>query len=149
MTTAITPYLDFAGRCDEALAFYGQALGAEVEMIMRFSESPEPPPPDMLPPGFENKVMHASFRVKGIPLMATDGCGGSPTYSGIALALTLPGEAEARQVYDALTDGGTVQMPLGPTFWSPCFGMLNDRFGVGWMIMVPPDACVMDEQGER
>lgn len=138
MTTAITPYLDFAGRCDEALEFYRQALGAEVEMVMRFRESPDPPPPGMLPPGFEDKVMHASFRVKGILLMASDGCGGPATFTGVSLALSLPSETEAHQAFNGLADGGTVQMPLGATFWSPCFGMLTDRFGLGWMIMVPP-----------
>lgn len=138
MTTAITPYLDFAGRCEEALDFYRQALGAEVEMLMRFSESPEPPPPGMLPPGFENKVMHASFRVRGILLMASDGCGSPEKFEGISLALSLPSEADAHKAFNALNDGGTVQMPLGATFWSPCFGMLTDRFGLGWMIMVPP-----------
>ena len=136
-TATITPYLDFAGRCDEALAFYGQALGAEVEMLMRFSESPEPPPPGMLQPGFEDKVMHASFRVRGLLLMATDGCEDKTTFSGVRLALTLPTEADARKAFDALAEGGTVQMPLTPTFWSPLFGMLTDRFGLGWMITLP------------
>jgi PhnB protein len=134
--TTITPYLFFGGRCEEALAFYRQALGAEVEMLMRYNESPEPPPPGMLPAGFEKKVMHASFRVRGIPLMASDGCGEKPSADAFRLALSLPTEADARRAFDALADGGSVQLPLTKTFWSPCFGMLTDRFGIGWMVTV-------------
>ncbi len=136
-TTAITPYLFFGGRCDEALAFYQQALGAEVEMLMRFSESPEPTPPGVLQPGFENKVMHASFRVRGVPLMASDGCDDKSKFDGLRLALSVPTGADARKAFDALADGGSVQMPLTKTFWSPCYGMVTDRFGLGWMVMVP------------
>lgn len=135
--TAITPYLNFAGRCAEALEFYRKALGAEVEMVMRFDESPEPPPPGMLQPGFEKKVMHASFNVRGVRLMATDGGNDKAKFDGVSLALTLPSEADARRAFDALADGGSVQMPLTKTFWSPCFGMLTDCFGLGWMVTVP------------
>ena len=135
--TTITPYLDFAGRCDEALAFYRDALGAEVEMLMRFSESPEPTPPGMLQPGFENKVMHSSFKVRGVTLMATDGCNDQSKFDGFQLALTVPAEADARRAFDALAAAGTVLMPLTKTFWSPCFGMVTDKFGVRWMVMVP------------
>jgi PhnB protein len=135
--TAITPYLFFAGRCEEALEFYRTALGAEVEMLMRFDESPEPTPPGMLQPGFEQKVMHASFRVRGVPLMASDGCDDRSKFDGLRLALSVPTEADARRTFDALADGGSVQMPLCQTFWSPCYGMVTDRFGLGWMVMVP------------
>jgi PhnB protein len=135
--TTITPYLFFGGHCEEALTFYHAALGAEVEMLMRYSESPEPPPPGLLQPGFEKKVMHASFRVRGIPLMASDGCNDRAKPAGFRLALAVPTEADARRAFDALADGGTVQMPLAKTFWSPCYGMVTDRFGVGWMVMVP------------
>jgi PhnB protein len=138
--TSITPYLTFAGRCDEALEFYKKALGAEVEMIMRYNESPEPPPPGMLQPGFEKKVMHCSFRVHGIPLMASDGCDDKNKFDGMRLALQVANEAAARMAFDGLADGGSVEMPLTPTFWSPCFGMLTDRFGLGWMVMVHPTA---------
>src|SRR6058998_1835135 len=122
--TTITPYLDFAGRCDEALAFYRDALGAEVEMVMRFDESPEPAPPGMLQPGFERKVMHASFRVRGVRLMASDGCGDKSNFDGFRLAMSVPTEADARRAFDALAAGGSVQMPLSQTFWSPCYGMV-------------------------
>ncbi|MFO0866016.1 MAG: VOC family protein [Gemmataceae bacterium] len=137
MATSITPYLSFAGRCDEALEFYKKAVGAEVEMIMRFNESPEPPPPGMLQAGFEKKVMHCSFRIHGIPLMASDGCDDKNKFDGMRLALQVDSEAAARKAFDGLADGGSVEMPLTPTFWSPCFGMLTDRFGLGWMVMVP------------
>lgn len=137
MITAITPYLFFSGRCEEALQFYKQALGAQVEMIMRYSESPDPMPPGMLQPGFENKVMHSSFTVHGSRLMASDGCDDKSTLHGFQLALTVDTEATAHQVFNALTDGGTVQMPLSKTFWSPCFGMVADKFNVIWMVMVP------------
>src|SRR4051812_38435631 len=99
--TTITPYLFFAGRCEEALEFYRTRLGAEIEMLLRFSESPEPPPPGMLQAGFENKVMHASFRVRGIPLMASDGCGDTTKFDGFRLALTVPTEADAHKAFDA------------------------------------------------
>ena len=131
----ITPYLFFGGRCEEALEFYRTALGAEVERLMRYDQSPEPPPPGMLQAGFEKKVMHASFRVRGVPLMASDGSDERSKADGFRLALTLPTEADARAAFAALAAGGSVQMPLTKTFWSPCFGMLTDRFGIGWMVL--------------
>ena len=135
--TAITPYLFFGGRCEEAINFYRTALGAEVDMLMRFNESPEPTPPGMLQAGFEKKVMHASLRVRGIALMMSDGCDDKSKFDGFRLALAVPTEADARRSFDALGAGGSVQMPLTKTFWSPCYGMVTDRFGVGWMVMVP------------
>lgn len=134
--TLVQPYLFFGGRCEEALAFYRTALGAEVNMLMLHKDSPEPPPPGMLQPGFENKVMHAEFRIAGSTLMASDGCGGDVSFSGFSLSLSVPTEAEADRLFAALADGGQVQMPLGKTFWSPRFGMLTDRFGIHWMINV-------------
>ena len=134
----IQPYLFFEGRCEEAIEFYKQALGAEVEMLMRIKDSPEPPPPGMHPPGSENKVMHASLRIGGAVLMASDGrCSGRPSFQGITLSLDAKDEAEAKRMFGALGAGGEVRMPLGKTFFSPCFGMLADRFGVGWMVIVP------------
>lgn len=138
--TTITPYLFFGGRCEEAIEFYKAALGAETEMLMRFSDSPEPPPPGMLEAGFENKVMHASFRVRGITIMASDGCDSQSKFDGFRLALAVPAEADAKTAFDALAAGGSVQMPLTKTFWSPCYGMVTDKFGVGWMVMVPEAA---------
>jgi PhnB protein len=135
--TTITPYLFFGGRCEEALAFYRTALGAEVEMLMRFDESPEPAPPGMLQAGFEKKVMHASFRIRGVLLMAADGRDEQSKSEGFQLALSVPTDADARRFFDALADGGSIQMPLTKTFWSPCFGMVADRFGIVWMVTVP------------
>src|SRR5258708_7187689 len=135
--TIVQPYLFFGGRCEEALAFYRTALGAQVDFLMRYKESPEPMPPGMLAPDFENKVMHTTFRVGGTTLMASDGCGEPPNFAGFSLALAVPTEAEADRAFAALAAGGQVKMPLTKTFWSPRFGMLTDRFGVGWMVSVP------------
>jgi PhnB protein len=135
--TAITPYLFFGGRCAEALEFYRKSLGAEVETVMRYDESPQPPPPGFLAAGFEKKIMHALFRIGGVPLMAADGRDDKSKSDGVWLALTLPTEADCRRAFDALADGGIVQMPLTKTFNSPCFGMVTDRFGLGWMVTVP------------
>ncbi len=139
--TLIQPYLIFGGRCEEALEFYRIALGAQIDMLMRHKDSPEAPPPGMLPAGFENKVMHASFRIGGHVLMASDGCEQGQEFKGFSLSIAVTDTAEAERYFTALSDGGTVQMPLTKTFWSPCFGMLTDRFGISWMINVLADGC--------
>ena len=136
-TTNIQPYLFFSGRCEEALAFYRTAIGAEIEMVMHFNESPEPMPPGVLQEGFETKVMHSSFRVGDAMIMASDGCDDKTTFSGFSLALQVPTIAEADRAFAALADGGQVQMPRAKTFWSPRYGMVKDKFGVSWMVMVP------------
>ncbi|MEJ0088461.1 MAG: VOC family protein [Limisphaerales bacterium] len=133
----VQPYLMFNGRCEEAIEFYRKALGAEVEFSMRFRESPQPPPPGMVPPGFENKIMHCSFRIGTTTLMASDGCtAGQPKFEGFSLSISVPNEAEADRAFNALADGGKISMPLGKTFWSPRFGMVEDRFGISWMVNV-------------
>jgi PhnB protein len=133
----VQPYLFFDGRCEEAIEFYRKALGAEVIMQMRFKESPEPPPPGAVAPGSENKIMHASLRIGETTVMASDGqCQGQASFQGFALSLTAANEAEADRLFAALGDGGKVQMPLTKTFFSPRFGMVADRFGVCWMIIV-------------
>lgn len=138
--THIQPYLYFAGRCEEAIAFYGQAIGAKVEFMMRHSDSPDPHPPGLLQPGFENKIMHATIRVGEAILMASDGCDDQSTgFKGFSLSLSFSAEADAQKAFAGLSDGGQVMMPLGKTFWSPCFGMVTDRFGVGWMVTVAPE----------
>jgi len=134
--TTIQPYLFFSGRCEEAIDFYRKTLGAEVEMLMRYSDSPEPPPPGMLQAGFEDKVMHATLRIDEAVIMASDGCDDKSRFDGFRLSLALPTAAEANRAFAGLSDGGEVQMPLTKTFWSPCFGMVTDRFGVGWMVTV-------------
>ena len=137
-TRVIGPYLFFNGSCEQALEFYRKALDAEVQFMMRYKESPEPPQPGMVPPGFENKIMHTSFRVGQTTVMASDGCSAEKSsFQGFSLALSVPTEAEADRAFAALADGGQVRMPLTKTFWSPRFGMVVDRFGVGWMISVP------------
>lgn len=141
MSNQIEPYLFFGGRCEEALEFYRTTLGAKVEMLMRFKESPEPMPPGSIPAGFENKVMHASFRIGGSRLMASDGNGEAAKFEGFSLSLALPTEAETDRAFAALAQGGQVEMPLAKTFWSPKFGMLTDRFGIGWMVSVAPTAA--------
>ncbi len=133
----IQPYLFFNGRCDEALEFYRGAIGAEVVFIMRFKDNPGPMPPGMLPAGFEEKVMHATFRVGETTLMAADGCSAEKAdFKGFSLSLSVGSEAEAERVFAALADGGKVRMPLSKTFWSLRFGMVEDRFGLGWMVTV-------------
>jgi len=131
----IQPYLFFNGSCEQAIEFYRKALGAEIEMMMRFKESPEPPPPGAVPPGFENKIMHASFRVGQTTVLASDGCSADKLgFQGFSLSLSVPTEAEADRAFTTLADGGQVKMPLTKTFFSPRFGMLEDRFGIGWII---------------
>lgn len=133
----IQPYLFFNGTCEEAIEFYRKALGGELQMLMRYKESPEPPPPGRIPPGWENKVMHASVKVGQTVLMASDGCSAEKaSFEGFSLSLSVPTEKEADRVFAALAEGGKVQMPLSKTFWSPRFGMVQDRFGIGWMISV-------------
>ncbi|RQO82710.1 VOC family protein [Acidovorax sp. FJL06] len=139
----VESYLMFEGRCDEALDFYRRALGAQVTMLLRYKDNPEPaagpgcaegggpgPTPEM--------VMHAAFNVGETQLMASDGMGsGQPSFQGMSLALSPANAAEARRYFDALAEGGQVQMPLGKTFFSPAFGMVADRFGVSWMVVAP------------
>lgn len=132
-------YLNFDGRCEEAVEFYRKALGAEVSTLMRYKDSPEPHQPGMIPPGAENKVMHASFRIGDTMVMASDcHCKGQPNFQGFSLALSPPNEDTAEKIFAALCDGGQVQMPLSKTFFSPSFGVVTDRFGVSWMIHVSP-----------
>jgi PhnB protein len=135
----VEPYLLFEGRCEEAIEFYRAALGAEVTSLLRYKDSPEPPPPGMLPPGAENKVMHASFRIGDSTVMASDGrMQGPASFQGFTLSLTVSTGAEAERLFAALADGGQVHMPLAKSFFSSHFGMVADRFGVGWLVLVAP-----------
>lgn len=136
-TITITPYLFLAGQCAEALEFYRTALGAEIGMVMRFDQSPEPPPPGMLPPGFETKIMHAELKVGGASIFLSDGCDPNPGIRGFSIALTILTAAELDRMFAGLSAGGKITMPPTQTFWSPRYGMLTDRFGVDWMLMVP------------
>ena len=130
----LQPYLFFDGRCEEAIEFYKQALGAEVQALMRFKESPEP---HMAPPGSGEKVMHSNVRIGNVQVMMSDGqCLGKATFQGFALTLSVANAAEADRVFHALEAGGQVQMPLTQTFFSERFGMVADKFGVSWMVLV-------------
>jgi PhnB protein len=134
-TASVQPYLFFGGRCEEAMEFYRKALGAEVVAMFRFKEAPEPQPG--MPECFEDKIMHATLRIGDSMLMASDGrCEGPATFEGFSLSVTVGDEQEAERVFSNLSEGGLVTMPLEKTFWAPKFGMLQDRFGVGWMVSV-------------
>ncbi|HWG04129.1 MAG TPA: VOC family protein [Beijerinckiaceae bacterium] len=129
----IEAYLFFDGRSEEAIEFYRRALGAEQTMLVRFKDGPDA---SMIPPGGENKVMHARLRIGETVILMSDGhCGGTPNFQGFSLSITAKDEAEADRIFAAHAEGGEVGMPLGKTFFSPRFGMLTDRFGVGWMVI--------------
>lgn len=131
----IQTYLNFDGRCEEAFAFYRRALGAEVMEVHRFKDNP----PDMRPPGSEDKVMHARLRIGDTILLASDShCAGQTNFKGFSLSITAANDAEAERLFAALGDGGQVQMPLVKTFFASRFGMVADRFGMCWMIYVAP-----------
>jgi PhnB protein len=130
----VQPYLFFDGRCQEAIDFYRQALGAEVQMVMHFKDSPDPA---SVPPGAGDKVMHANVRIGETEVFMSDGmCKGNPAFQGFSLSLLPADDAAAERLFAALRDGGTVTMPLGKTFFASSFGMLVDRFGVAWMVVV-------------
>jgi len=134
----IQPYLFFEGRCEEAVEFYRRTLGAEVTMLMRYKDSPEPPYAQFGPTDPE-KVMHASVRIGESTVLMSDGsASGKPAFQGVSLSMTVRDDAEAKRMFAALSDGGQVQMPLGKTFFSSSFGMAADRFGVPWMVYVAP-----------
>jgi PhnB protein len=136
----IQPYVFFDGKCEEAIEFYKKALGANVNMLMRFKDSPEPPPPGCGPVD-GNKVMHAQFQVGETVVMASDGrATGNPKFEGFALSLSMPQAADVEKAFNALAVGGTVEMPLAKTFFSALFGMVKDKFGVFWMVLVTPNA---------
>ena len=131
----IQPYITFGGRCEEALAFYKTTIGAEVTGMMRWKDSPDPAMKP--PPGFDNKIMNAAFRIGDTELMADDGMAEKPPeFKGMTLAIGVADDAEAKRVFMALGEGGKITMPLSKTFWSSSFGMLTDKFGVPWMVNV-------------
>jgi PhnB protein len=135
----IQPYLTFDGRCEEALGFYREALGAEVDVLMRYSEAPPGPDGCGPRPGIEQKIMHSQFHIGGNTLLASDGhCNGNPVFQGISLTLNVDTTSEAEKLFAALSAEGAVQMPLDKTFFSPAFGMLTDKFGVACIIVTEP-----------
>ncbi len=135
----IQPYLFLDGRCEEAIGFYRQALGAEVVMLMRYGEGPEGSsqcPDGTSPPA--DKVMHACLQIGQTQVFLSDGfSAGKPEFKGFSLSLSATDDAEAKRLFDALAEGGKVDQPLMATFFSSSFGMLTDRFGVSWMVLVP------------
>jgi PhnB protein len=135
MIMQVQSYLNFGGRCEEALAFYKKSLGAEVTMMMRMKEVPDPAM--KAPPGMDEKIMHSAFKIGDTTLMASDGMGpGKAEFKGMTLSINLKDVAEAKRVFAALSDGGSVQMPLMKTFWTSSWGLLTDQFGVPWMVNV-------------
>ena len=131
----VQAYITFGGRCEEALEFYKKSIGAEVSGLMRWKESPDKAM--KTPPGYEEKVINASFRIGETDLMADDGMGEAPPrFTGMTLALSAASDADTLRLFNALAEGGTVQMPLAKTFWTSSFGMLHDKFGVPWMVNV-------------
>ena len=135
----VQPYLSFDGRSEEAFEFYRTALGAELKMLLRFKDCPVPLDPKMVTPGTESKVMHMQFNIGETTIMASDGrCTGEAKFQGVSLSLAVPNDAEAERRFAALADGGQVHMPLAKTFFASLFGILVDRFGVHWMIVVQP-----------
>jgi PhnB protein len=138
MTMTIQPYLYFAGRADEAISLYQEVFGAELQMLTRFNESPDPIPEGMIAPGWEGKVMHASLKIGESALLASDGCGSDiAAFKGFSLTYLAKDVADADRAFAALADGGQTRMPLGKTFFSQHFGMVEDKFGVLWNVIVP------------
>lgn len=136
----IESHLFFDGQAEAAMDFYERALGAVVEAKMRYADAPDPVPTECMPPGGPQNIMHGSLLLDGQRLMFCDGLPAeSGGFRGFCLTLQYIAEDEARRAFERLVDGGKVRMPLGPTFFSPCFGQLTDRFGVEWMVMVTPE----------
>lgn len=132
----VETYLIFNGRCEEALNFYKEKLGAEVNCMMRFSENPDPASKAMITPGTENKVMHSLFRIRDTTLMAADSYyAGGVKFEGFSLTLNVADAAEAEKVFAALGEGGKAEQPLIETFFAHRFGMVTDKFGISWMIL--------------
>jgi PhnB protein len=131
----VQPYLFFDGVCEQALEFYKRTVGAKVTMMMRNKESPDQ---KMCTPGNENKIMHCAFQIGDSTILASDGmCTGKPNFQGFSLSLTPASDSEAKRIFNALADGGKVQMPMDKTFFASSFGMVADKFGIGWMVYVP------------
>ncbi len=134
----VQPYLSFEGRAQEAIDFYKSALDAKVDVIMHFKDAP-PEVLSQMSPQSRDKIMHAAFRIGDTQVMASDGqCTGKSTFSGIALTLNATSNAEAEKMFNALAQGGgKVNMPMSETFFAHRFGMVADKFGVGWMVLNP------------
>jgi PhnB protein len=131
----VQPYLFFDGKCEEALELYKRVLGAKVEMVMKFKDAPDQ---SMISPGSENKIMHSTVKIGNSTILASDGnCNGKPAFEGFSLSVDATNDAEAKRIFTALAEGGQVRMPMDKTFFASSFGMCADKFGVGWMVIVP------------
>jgi len=136
----LQPYVFFNGRCEEALNFYTEKLGAQVTFKMLFKDAPPPDPNNPSRPELADKIMHANVQLGSSTWMASDGnCDpAAGPFNGFSLSLTIEDIAAAEKCFNALAEGGQVVMPFGQTFWSKGFGMVVDRFGLMWMITLPP-----------
>lgn len=135
----VQPYLFFDGRCEEAVEFYRKALGGEVEMLMRYKDSPEPPPGARA--GYDDKIIHASLRIGDGSVMMSDDCMGHPSFQGFSLSLAAADEKEASTQVQCAGRWRQGADAAGQDLFSPCFGMVADRFSVSWMVIVPaPEA---------
>ena len=129
----VNSYLFFDGKCEEALEFYKSKLGAKVTALMRFKEAPDQ---TNMSPESKDKVMHSEFMVGETKILASDGyCKGAPKFDGFSLTIQCANDAEAEKLYKAVGEGGQVTMPLDKTFFASSFGMVTDKFGVGWMVI--------------
>jgi len=136
----IQPYLSFSGRTEEAITFYKEVFGAELQMLLRFKDSPDPIPEGQIAKGWESKIMHSSLKIgDSVVLLSDGGCSDNAGFKGFSLTYTAKDIAEADRMFAALAKGGTERMPLGKTFFSPRFGMVEDRFGVPWIVIVPAE----------
>jgi PhnB protein len=128
----LNTYLGFNGCCEEAFTFYAETLGGTIAGVFRFGGSPME---GQVPADWKDKVMHATLTFGNATLMGSDNPPGhyEPT-KGVALSVGVAGVEEAERVFAALSKGGKVTMPLQQTFWAPRFGMLEDRFGIPWMV---------------
>jgi PhnB protein len=128
-------HLVFPGKCREAFAFYEKTFNSKVQFCMTFGEAPEGSP---IPPDSKDLIMHTAMPLGSIMLMGCDAPKGrEATLGGFQISITDDTSDEVERIFDELKAGGSVQMPLGKTFWSPLFGMCTDKFGVGWMVSVP------------
>ncbi len=138
---AIQPYLFFRGRCEEAIKYYKKTLGAEVGMMLRFKDNPDKPDRKKVPAALDDKIMHANLKIAGSEILVSDGMKSGPLdFQCMSLALAVHSEADVDRIFNALAKDGQVQMPLGKPFFAKRFGAVSDKFGVSWMIMVPPNA---------
>jgi PhnB protein len=143
---SVTPYIMFNGNCEEAMEFYADALDGDIISMQRYGESQ----PDT-PEEFKNRIMHSVIAADDVVIMASDGMPTDPRVVGTNISLSLDFESleEQQETFDALAEGGSVTMPLQDTFWGARFGMLTDKFGIGWMFNYDVEEEDEDEEEEE